>query len=114
MHSSRTRQTCPESSPRSVANGGRTPSALRPCTRRSDVAQSPPLAGSLVFVQSLPPPWSGPRTRFVRQVAVSFRDAGEAVAVQHGTDFLSIVFVHLVDAQHQRDVPAILASKIGE
>lgn len=42
-------------------NGGRTPSALRPCTRRSDVAQSPPLAGSLVFVRSLPPPWSGPR-----------------------------------------------------
>jgi hypothetical protein len=51
---------------------------------------------------------------FVRQVAVSFRDAGEAVAVQHGTDFLGIVFVHLVDAQHQRDVPAVLASKIGE
>jgi hypothetical protein len=45
---------------------------------------------------------------------VSFRDAGEAVAVQHGTDFLGIVFVHLVDAQHQRDVPAVLASKIGE
>src|ERR671911_2837988 len=51
---------------------------------------------------------------FVRQVAVSLRDTGEAVTFQHGTYPRGVVLAHLIDAQHQGDMPAVLAGEFGE
>jgi hypothetical protein len=51
---------------------------------------------------------------FVRQVAVGVRDTGEAVAFQHGTYPRGVVLAHLIDAQHQSDMPAVLVGEFGE
>lgn len=51
---------------------------------------------------------------FVRQVAVGVRDTAEAVAFQHGTYARGVVLAHLTDAQHQSDMPAVLAGEFGE
>src|SRR5215204_704721 len=50
---------------------------------------------------------------FVRQVAVGVRDTGEAVAFQHGTYLRGVVLAHLIDAQHQSDMPAVLGGEQG-
>src|SRR3712207_3471784 len=51
---------------------------------------------------------------FVGQVAVGLGDAVEALVFQYGTDARGIDPVHLVDAQYQRDAPAVLAGELGE
>src|SRR5215207_3657914 len=100
MHLSRTRQTC----------SGSKPSLRRPTAYehpvRPDLVLADLVGLDLLLVQeglyllgaSLLPGQVNTST-FVRQVAVGFRDAGEAVAFQHGTDPRGIALVHVVDAQ---------------